>query len=291
MKYIKIIQKVNMLNKRIFLVLFVFTAIEPLIAQNINLGSSIKGLTGLITNETRLRETDLGLWIENKIYEYEISSKIILLISNNYYPFGVLIRDDDPYFLIDIDGDSILDTQTKILYVPHWVVALNSNVKDNSTNIKNIFDINYRAFQNNESIRTSELIFSAAREIAQAGQNIIYLNRDILYIFYLYEHLYLLGEYQLCLKYLEYLDKAMISRFGGDTHVIILIYLVETLYKLGNYQKALETNNILLEWYPECIPGKVYQVLLESNQNRKNILRNELIKNYGEHWLVKEKLK
>jgi hypothetical protein len=69
----------------------------------------------------------------------------------------------------------------------------------------------------------------------------------------------------------------MVSRFSGGTHAIILIYLVETFYKLDNYQKATEVNNLLIEWYPGCILGMVYQVLLETNQIKKQHER-EIIK-------------
>jgi hypothetical protein len=262
---------------------------QPLMAQNIQSGSSLKGLTNSISNQTRFQKIDLELWIENEVYAYEISSNVLLLISKNYYPFGVFIKDDDPYYLIDFDGDSILDTQIEILFVPYWVVSLNSKVKNNNINIKTIFDLFYKAYQNND-MKNSELIFDGLREIIQAGQNISYPNRDILYIFYLYDNLYSRKEYELCLKYLELLDKMMISRFGGNTHSIILIYLVETLYKLGNYQKATEVNNMLMKLHPECITSMVYQVLLETNPNKKNNMREILLRNHSEHWLVKEKL-
>ena len=211
------------MNKKTFLFLFAIITTQLLFSQDIKMGSSLRGLTSLITHETRMRITDLRLWAENEIYEYEISSEVLLLISNNYYPFGVLVRDDEPYFLMDIDGDSILDTQTIRLFVPHWVISLNSKEKNNNTNITNIFDLWYTSFQNNESPRNSELVLSLGMEIVQAGNNLSYPNRDILYIHYLYDYLYTLGEYQLCLRYLELLDKTIISRVGGDTHVIIVI--------------------------------------------------------------------
>jgi len=277
------------MNKILFGFLFVIFTTPPIMAQNIRVGSSLKGLTNSISNKTRFQKIDLELWIENEVYVYEISSNVFLLISENYYPFGVFIKGDDPYYLIDFDGDSILDTQIEILYVPHWVVSLNSKEKNNSINIKNIFDLYYKAYQNND-MKNSELILDGLREIIQAGQNVSYPNRDILYIFYLYDYLYSRRKYELCLKYLELLDRTMIPRFSGNTHAIILIYLVETLYKLGNYQKATEVNNLLMEWYPECIPGMVYQVLLETNQNKKNNMRERLIRNHSEHWLVKEKI-
>jgi hypothetical protein len=262
--------------------------INVLMAQEITLGSSLKGLTSHITNETKAGITDLGVWIENKIYLYEISPRYSLLISGNYYPFGILVKDDISYFLMDIDGDSTLDVQTKYLHVPHWVVFLNSKEKNNNKNIVNIFDLWYELFQSNE--RNSESVSYLGREYVQAGNNLTYTNRDLIYLHQLYDSLYSLGDYQLGLRYLSILDNEMISRFGNGTHVITLIYIVETLYKLNEYDKAAAMNNMLLEHIPDCIPAMVYQVLLETNAVEKNRLRGLLLRNYSDHWLVKNKL-
>jgi hypothetical protein len=265
--------------------------VTQLNSQEIKLGSSLKSLTNLITNETKIEKTNLGLWVENEIYIYELSLNLKILISDNYYPFGVLINEsNNSYFLIDIDGDSVLDNQVTYLYVPHWVIALNSAEKNNNSNIISIFDMYYRAYQNNNHIKNSELILDGAREIIKAGQDIFYTNRDILYLFYIYDRLYISKEYQLCLKYLSYLDNEIHSRFKERTHVIIFIYLVETLYKLKRYKDAAEINNILLGNYPGCIPGLVYQVLLESDLDKRSELKSNLINTYGDHWLVKEKI-
>lgn len=259
-------------------------------AQEIVLGYSIRGLTGNIKNETKVEIIDLGIWLENKVYSYNISPEYSLLISTNYYPFGVLIKENTPYFLIDIDGDSVLDTQTTYLHVPHWVVLLNSKEKNNNRNIINLFDSWYVSFQNNVSPRNSELVLNLDREYVQAGNNLSYANRDLIYLHRLYDTLYTLGEYQLGLRYLNILDNEMISRFGNGTHVVIMIYIVESLYKLNEYEKARTINNMLLEYFPDCIPGMVYQVLLETDIIERNRLRGILLRNYSDHWLVKDKL-
>ena len=258
--------------------------------QEIKLGSSIKGLTGNITNKTKMEIIDLEIWIENEVYSYDISPKYSLLISANYFPFGVLIKEDAPYFLIDIDGDSVLDIQTTHLHVPHWVVSLNSKEKNNNKNIINLFDSWYALFQNNVSPTNSELALNLGREYVQAGNNLSYANRDLIYLHQLYDELYTSGEYQLGLKYLNILDNEMISRFRNGTHVIIMIYIVESLYKLNEYEKAKTMNTILLEYVPDCIPGMVYQVLLETNIIERNRLREILLRNYSDHWLVKNKI-
>jgi len=277
------------MNTKIILIVILLFNSQLLISQDLEIGSSIGELPNSITSETRFRKIDLGLWLENEIYQYEITSKLHLLVSQNYYPFGVLILNEEPYFLIDIDGDSIFDIKTDKLFVPHWIVSLNSKVKTDRTNIENIFNMYYIAYQNNESILTSESIINATKEIVFAGKDLLYPNRDILYILYLYNNFYISKEYQLCLKYLEILDKTMTSSTNKNTQAILLIYHVETLYKLNEFQKALDINNTLLKLFPEFIPGKVYQVLLEQDPEKRNKLMDELLRKYSEHWLIKEK--
>ena len=66
--------------------------------------------------------------------------------------------------------------------------------------------------------------------------------------------------------------------------------MVESLYKLNEFNNAKVFNNVLLEQYPQCIPGMVYQVLLETDNSRKTRLKELLLVNHGDHWLVKQKL-
>jgi hypothetical protein len=92
----------------------------------------------------------------------------------------------------------------------------------------------YSAFKDNKSIKESKFIVSGAKEIANAGQDDSYLNRDILYIFYLYDRLFTLKEYPLCINYLSYLDNEITTRYNTGTNPLIYIYLVETLDLFSN---------------------------------------------------------
>ena len=62
-----------------------------------------------------------------------------------------------------------------------------SSINDDT---KKHFDIYYTAFQNNELIIDSKLLIKGAKEIMEAGQDLLYPNRDILYLHFLYDYLY-----------------------------------------------------------------------------------------------------
>lgn len=278
------------MNKKIVIIIIFIIFTYSINAQQVTLGSSLRELTNLISNDTKIEMINLGIWIENEIFSYEITPKYSLLVSANYYPFGVLVKENNPYFLIDVNGDSILNHQTTILHVPFWIVSHNSKEKSNNRNVIQLFDLLYRTFQNNELPHGSTSVSNIVREIVQAGNNLSYINRDLIYGFYLYDKMFSSGVYNLSLIYLNNWNLAIVSRFQNTMHPLIYIYSLETLYKLNEFNVARTINNQFLQNYPNCIIGKVYQVLLEANIIERNRLRDLVIRNYSEHWFVKEKL-
>ena len=183
-----------------------------------------------------------------------------------------------------------MDIYTTVFYVPFWVVFVNSSEKNDNRNILQLFDSLYETFQNNESPHGSIAAFNVAREIVLAGKDLSYVNRDLIYGLYLYDTLFSSGIYNLSLISLNSWNHAMVFRYNTSMHPLIYIYSLETLYKLNEFNTALTINNLLLEHYPNCIVGKVYQVLLETNTVEQNRLRQVVIRDHGQHWLVMEKL-
>jgi hypothetical protein len=252
-------------------------------------GSSVIELMQLITNETRVEATNLGSWAEDEIYIYRLSEDLSLLISLNQYPFGVLVNGDTPYILLDINGDLVLDTQTDYLYVPYWVVEINSTERNgDSGEAVSVFNMYFKAFQNEELIGNLEFSAGASNEMIKASQDVSYPNRDLLYIHHLYLFLYSIGDYASCFRYLTLLDRELTSRFGVDSHPIVFLYIVECTYKMNQHIMARDMNNMLLTLFPDFIPGLVYQVLLEPDAGKKDDLKSNLLQNHGGHWLVKQ---
>jgi hypothetical protein len=257
--------------------------------QELTIGMSISELCKQVTDYKKSPTIDLGIWVENVIYLYEATPKYTLLVSSDY-AYGVLVNDTNPYYMIDIDGDSVLDVKTNFLHVPYWVVATNSSKDGRNRNILSFFDDWYYIFQGNESPRNTDSIISLAMEYYEAANDTSYINRDLIYLHQLYDHLFSAQEYDLALRYLAILDYETQSRYRTGMHITILIYTMESNYKVQDYVRAARATNILLEYFPDCIPGLVYQVLLETNPAVKNKLREALLSKHGEHWLVKDKL-
>ena len=278
------------MNNKIKILISLFFLANILNAQEITYGSSLRELIDLISNETKIEKVRIGDWIEYEIYKYEITPKYSLLVSVNFYPFAVLVNDGTQYFLIDNSGNSVLDIYTTVFYVPLWVVFANSNEKNDNRNILQLFDSLYETFQSNESPHGSIAANNVAKEIVLAGNDLSYVNRDLIYGFYLYDTLFSSGIYNLSLISLNSWNNAMVSRYNTSMHPLLYIYSLETLYKLNEFSTAFTINNLLLEHYPNCIVGKVYQVLLEKNAIEQNRLRQVVIRDHGQHWLVKEKL-
>jgi hypothetical protein len=261
---------------------------EP--TQELAVGMSLNELGRQVSGNTKWWMVDLGVWDDNKVILFDVTPKYTFLASSSLYQIGVLVNDANPYYLIDIDGDSILDVKTNFLHVPYWVVASNSIKDGNNENAMFLFDYWYQTFQNNESPRNSSLLIDLSREYFLAANNTAYINRDLIYLHQLYDQLYAEGEYDLALRYLAILDDETQSRYGMGTHIIVLIYTLESLYKIQDFDRAVRTNNILLEYFPDCIVSQVYQVLLETDPVERNRLKEALLSKHGEHWLVREKM-
>jgi hypothetical protein len=295
---LKLFNEEAIVMKRLFSLIIVFSvSTNAIMAQEmyIQLGSSLEKFTDSITSETKVEKVNLGTWSENEICSYEISPEYSILFSANNIPFGVLDRKNAPRYLIDTDGDYILDIESNFLYVPYWVVSLNSKEKNDNRNVIELFGLLYETFQNNEAPLTSAPSLNFAKEVTKAGNDLSYMNRDLIYLYYLYSVFYSYDVLhnsgsQYGLRYLYDLDNEISSRFGTETHIMVYIFLVETLYRGETFHMAKAINDILLRRFPDCVHGLVYQVLLERNTSVRNSRREILLRDHGEHWFVKEKL-
>lgn len=67
---------------------------------------------------------------------------------------------------------------------------------------------------------------------------------------------------------------------------IVLVYMGEALLSANMIEKATKHFILSLKSYPDSIPIKVYLVLLDSKN--KKALKQQLIKNHSNHWMVKQ---
>jgi len=276
------------MKNKIFILIYFLLASHFMYTQEITVGMTLKTLTQNINENDLTNKTDLGLWLENEIYIYKIDGEDRLLVSMNYYPFGVIThKDGKSYFLIDFDGDSILDREIEYLYVPPWVIRNFSNGGNTGDTIKNMLKLSTSAFQGNDLPYENEAMKTRTKELVLAAKDRGYDDRPYIYYEYLYNYLYKKRELDSAYECLETLYISLNKEMDST----LLIYMVELANKRGQLDEARQINNLLITNFPNFIPGIVYQYILEENITIKNEYRNSLLEKNSNHWLVIEKVK
>jgi hypothetical protein len=261
-------------------------------AEDYVLGDSLKTIGAGIRIDSLVNRVDLGLWPENLVSVYKKDEKTMVLFSDNYYPFGIIKRESDGknIFIIDTNGDSILDKTIENLYVPYWVVSLNSPQKKDGSGLKLLLDKANKSFQGNESPEESKSTKEIVEEIISAAKNTNYPDRDLIFLYYQNDLLFSQEDYLQCFDTLEIFDKIYNKRNTSGSHVTIMILLMEALYYQKNTDGAKYICEMINTQYPDCIPGKVYKVLLEEDAEKREKLKQMLKREYPNHWMVVNKL-
>ena len=134
----------------IFIITICFVSLNAYTIE-ISVGDSLKEIIGNINEDDYLGMDNLGIWPENEYHVYNIADDNRIFLSMNFYPFGVLVEKNDKHiFLIDFDGDSYLDFETNYLYIPPWVISLNSNGSHSGDFMLEYLDLTSKAFQSDE---------------------------------------------------------------------------------------------------------------------------------------------
>ena len=76
--------------------------------------------------------------------------------------------------------------------------------------------------------------------------------------------------------------------YDGEIPAIIAIYSAEAAMSDKRYGLAGSLLEKLLKEVPDSIPAKVYLSELLNDKTRAKELRNDLIKNHANHWMVKQ---
>ncbi len=254
----------------------------------ISIGDSLKDIIGNINEDDYLGMDNLGLWPENEYHVYNIEDDNRIFLSMNFYPFGVLVEKNDTHvFLIDFDGDSYLDFEANYLYIPPWVISLNSNGSHSGNFMLEYLDLTSKAFQSDELPQDSDDMKIRTTKLIEIADNRNAEDRVYVYYDYLYNYLYSRKEYETAYYCLQNLFQSM----NSPQNETILIYMVELAYRNGQLNESRGLNNILIEYFPDFIPGLVYQYILEEDQELKEKYKMVLLEEHANHWMVKEKIK
>ena len=279
----------KVMMKRLFILIMLF---PPILAytQILDIGDNMSTildenpptLFSKFDSESLLPEENVTLYFYNNASFDE--QNVFVSVDDNYI-IGVL-RDDK--FLLDMSGDGVLDSEFFYIVIPFWVIAYNTS--EESTTSDNTWgpflDKLYLELQKDDSIFENGGYGSIIDEIYLKLIDTSVMNRDILYCLYSYnklrdDHLWAAAQA------LAYLSKNYTQRYGQD-HPLLMLYSIESAIGLGFRNTARSVVDSLLKYFPDCVPALAYQYILERDSVKKSILLDDLKKDHGDHWMVKD---
>jgi hypothetical protein len=270
------------------LVILLLLISSNLYAVDFKIGDSLKGLTKNIKSTDLISNEDLGLWPENKVTVYKIKDGNLLLFSMNYYPFGVITKNNGKnVILVDFNGDSILDCQPEMLFVPPWIVDINSKGGDSGNILRKLFVEKLEAYSGNVLPSESPQMMSFAKELVEIAKDINAEDRIFLYFDFLHDILYKRKEYLIdkaCLANIE-----EIASITKESRSVWLIQAIEVAYKEKDIELCRKYDNELVLINNSFVPGLYYQYLLENNLENKEVILKNLLTKYPNHWMIKDR--
>jgi len=223
-------------------------------------------------------------------YSYDSNESAATLVSYQQIGqiggfFGVLLgKSPNAYYLLDTDNDNILDKKSEYLIIPYWIL-IPKHISNDDKNIKEYFDALYISFQDKYGPNGINSQLNKARNmLLNAIKNEDTVNRDIYYMMDSYNG-YCMAYPDVALSCIKSLKNVFYERFGY-VHIVLHLYHIETLLNNGRRDEA----RLLLKEYSkdsDFIPLKAYSYLLEIDEQKRREKRNDLIKNYSDHWMVK----
>lgn len=209
------------------------------------------------------------------------------LLSQGKIPFGVMQgAEGQTYFLYDTDGDSILDFKTEKNLLPPWVIINTVKNKDKSTNnLKEILDLMYETHKSKEGHADKTKIIKAGELILKEAKDPQRPNRDLIYLINYYLNVMQFSP-KLAIKTMEILDRMYKERFGAD-HPLIVLYWMESHINADQRDEARQLNKRLRQMDPNFVPAIFYQYKLEDDPAIANKLKNKLLQDHKDHWIVR----
>jgi hypothetical protein len=205
-----------------------------------------------------------------------------LVINRNQY-IGI-VKEPNASYLIDLNGDGILDYDHFRQIIPSWVLKKNTTINPDNDNLIDILDEILEMFNSDISPYDSGEIYSKTSFLISQAANTNTENRDLFFALYSY---YSFGQLypKISMSHLQYLTNEYLDRFGND-HPLFYLHTLETLLNMGSTIQAKEMLNILIEIAPDFVPGHVYKWQLETNDKLKEQYYKFLKEQYPSHWIV-----
>ena len=187
----------------------------------------------------------------------------------------------DVYFLMDMDGDGTLDTKVDDAITPYWFYFAAEMKRGNNKKFMKMLDHFYESFQGDERPEKSKEFKTGLNLLKAAKNNVNIINRDLYFALQFYFDFTKINK-KLALNCLQRIHVESNKRFRKK-HPLLILFAVETLIDLNQFHRARKVNNELLEIDPKSISGQVYDYMFYKSEAK----RKHLIKNHGDHWMVK----
>lgn len=279
----------------IFYLMFI-TSILSSYAQTVKLGDNIKTEFSKISSPYYFEAPNFTSWIEGEkmfmICEKQNPNDcdFIFLALNDTTLIGVYKTKEPHEFMFDTDGNSILDNSSEFFLLPLWVVKKNTQIDSYDKTVLSLLDKLYEKTLQANEIELDETIIL---EFMQYRSNTRLANRHIALLFDNYQSIIteasangVKAPADICILLMKSLSIECVSLFDSIP-AIVLIYMGEALENAGMTKKARDHVKMSLHFYPNSIPLKVYNYLLEEDPAKKKYFLNELKQKYAKHWMVR----
>ena len=229
-------------------------------------------------------------WAEGTIgfYSYtkgrESSTPYILHSCEGKFLIGVLQgTKPNAYYLIDLDGDGVLDYKTATFVMPTWVIEANSPTHSKENNLYPLIEVMYESFNSDLGPSNPKMI-GALTTIMTFYKDTTLANRDLICMldFYIKN----VNKPEIAMYAISKLEVLYEERFS-KTHPLLNLYKGETYMNLGENDLALIEFKKILETDKNFVPALVYLFQLEKKTELSEKNLKQLKTNYPDHWIVK----
>jgi hypothetical protein len=203
---------------------------------------------------------------------------------------GALHVKDSLYFLIDMDGDSLLETRSDYFFVPVWVIKQHSSFLPGDTTALHLINTIYQ-----KTLQTgqNQLDEKTGKEFTEYRTNQNLPNRHIIY---------LLDSYQLLVSDAMQnktappykLGLTMVYEFAqecqhlfGKIPAIAAIYMGEMYLSNGKTALARDHFKMVLKDYPDSVPIQIYNAKLEPDEAKRKQKLAALKSKYPKHFMLR----
>jgi hypothetical protein len=266
----------------------ILTFASGLWATDWKIGSSLKGATDGLTSADLFSREKLGFWPEDEISLYSLADGSKLIISANYFPIGVVTKvNGKNVFLLDYNGDSILDYSPEYLFVPPWVVDNTSKGTDHGEKILELYEKKFDSYNGNELPSDSQEMKDVGKNLVGAAKDSNAPDRIYIYFDYLYELSYSRKDFEIA--EIDLLNIEKITSTTTKSRSAWLIEAIERSYKVNDLGKTKKYDDELVKISPEFVPGLYYQYVLETDMSSKQQMKTSLLKRYKDHWMIRDR--